>query len=210
MSDEPERIVVVDTSTPLGEELCRLGRAAGYEMTHLSEVGGPSESAPWTAGVRWEQGTLDSPSGWGELLDEHAAAIMIVAERGGEVREAGEQPWGGILEACASAGVRRCVLALPDERQRSPGGRTLGEQLMARAEVFSEAAIWAHLPPIDPAAAPVEEPPESTGDADGCPAVPVGQAAMALLRLAVEEPPDGGGLVECQEVTQLGHAVMIQ
>jgi nucleoside-diphosphate-sugar epimerase len=57
----PEDVVVAGGSGFVGQQICRLGRQAGWDITSLSKTGMPAESDPWVAGIEWWAVDLSRP-----------------------------------------------------------------------------------------------------------------------------------------------------
>ncbi len=202
------RILVAPGTGRLGRELCRLGRAAGHELTSLSADGKPGSEAPWHAGVEWVEVGADRPALSGARLEAGARLVVLEGWRGLLGAADGEQPAiGELLDRCAAAGLERVVYAT-EGRRRTDADRAADEREVGRRRAeFAAGSILVQLPEVTAEADVVEADalPEAPTP---CPALPVGQAAMALLRAAVE--PDLEGPVDCRAATRLGYAAMIQ
>lgn len=176
--------IAVAGSNDIALEVCRLGRAAGHDMMNLSASGPPDRDQPWIHGVEW----LSSATDPDRIRDRLEASDVVVIPSSAADSDA-------VVAALAAldgqAGPRRAVLVRTDadgSLQTPACAETVELDLPPLREVPAEADDRAH-----------------GSDGDG---IPVGQAAMAILRAAVE--PDHDGHLSPEEVAELGRAVMIQ
>jgi hypothetical protein len=216
---ESHDILVIPGTPPLGREVCRLGRAAGHDMTSLSAEGRPDIAEPWLAGVEWAN--VDSTP-FSVPRDRIKKGASLVCLPGQYAPEAPAPPeLTRLLDDASDKSAARIVYATTGRRSDDAEPTPSEELVLQRADEFTAAATVLQLPTIDPAADPVEGPdltdPTDRGPATDTPApdetghcaeVPVGQAGMAVLRASVE--PETTGLISCRAATRLGYAAMIQ
>lgn len=201
-------ILVAPGTTPLGREVCRLGRAAGHEMTSLSREGRPTGGDSWLHGVAWSTGNPTEP---GELASagDGASAVILLPPDDERQPAVAREHLRDLLTAWEQAGVDRVVYVTAGHTDEAEPP-TDEEQLVVEGDAEGGGGRLAVRLPVVDETADVVEPSEeaSTASDRRCPPIPVGQAAMAVLRIAAE--PDRAGTVSCREATELGHAVMIQ
>ncbi len=219
MTTENHEILVVPGTTNLGREVCRLGRAADHEMTSFSSKGRPDIAEPWLAGVEWKNVDSTPFSVPRDRIKDGARLVCLPGQPASGAPAPSELT--RLLDDASDRSAARLVYATTG--RQSPEVRpTPSEQLvLRRIEEFASGTTVLQLPSLDPAADPVEGPkladaadtdrsPDSSEleDPYNCPAVPVGQAGMAVLRAAVQ--PETTGLIGCRAATRLGYAAMIQ
>ena len=206
MPPTPLDILVAPGTSPLGREVCRLGRAAGHEMTSLGVDGRPSSDAPWLHGVAWSTGDPTASEELQRAVDGQSGLILLPSgDREGRPAVAGGD-LDDLIAAAGNAGLERIVYATVGDAGEA-GEPTADERRIVEAGDLARGGVAVRLPAVE-SEAPVVERSADDADASGCPPIPVGQAAMALLRAAAED--ERTGLIGCGAATKLGHAVMIQ
>jgi len=205
MPHESKPILVAPGTTPLGREVCRLGRSAGHEMTSLAADGRPAREAPWLHGVAWSTGDATDRADLSRAVGDQAAVLLLPAGHA-EGRPAIDGPaLDQLLDDCRHRGVDR-LLYVTVGRDGNAGEPSDHDRTLVAGE---DCGLVVQLPEVDERADVVEATATDGHDSDRrCPPIPVGQAAMAVLRAAVE--PGHGDLIGCREATELGYAVMIR
>lgn len=184
-----ERLTIaVAGSDALAIEICRLGRAAGHDVVSLSAEGRPERDEPWIHGVEWAPAPSDDAAAPSVPEGTDVLVALSTARDLAELYEA-------VGELAIDEGPRRLVQVVAST-ETPTGAPERSESLELRLPPIAD-------PPEPEGASGEAPPPDPTGDA-----IPVGQAAMAILRAAVE--PDREGRLDPDEVAELGRSVMIQ
>ena len=170
-------------------------------MISMSREGKPDLDEPWIQGVEWTSGATGSLDDLRDQLADGATVVLRADALGPEAAEVAE-----MIEACAAAEVERLVHVTTGHASSPTSEETDASQrrLLDLDDSFRLGSVVLRLPEILAGAAPVGDDREE----EGCPPIPLGQGAMAVVRTAVE--PDHRGIIDCREATDLGFSVMLQ
>lgn len=169
----------------LALEVCRLGRAAGHDIVSVRDSGRPNRDEPWLEGVDWTTPPADD-EGPGDLV-AGADAVVVLDHPSTLPSVAGE-----VGTRDPDAAPSRIVLVDGES-----------ETLEASA---SSRIVGLELPPLGGGSS--SRPGGERSREIESDAIPIGQAAMAIVRAVVE--PDCDGPLSAEEVAELGRSVMIQ
>ena len=217
MPPPPLRIFLAGATGFIGREVARLGRAAGHRIVGLSPAGRPALEEPWVEGIEWLTGDAAEPGDWDDALAKSDVIIDVMSRRGSEAK-GGAEPTGRLFDNARRARVGRFVhvTAAAD----FPGAsddyltscRRREQELIESTDADAPRLVIVRLPPVYGAGRPgsLAALPllRLAGRDHRCKPIPVGQAAMAILRASIE--PDHEGIIDCPEAVDLGNAVMLQ
>jgi len=181
--------IAVAGADELAMEICRLGRAAGHDIVNLSERGRPDRDERWTQGVEWTR-TLSGDPVEDSVIER--SDVLVALSTASDLAALLE----GVSRLELDRGPRRLVHVVASSDV--PG------EVPDRSESIELVLPLLAAPPAELNESTPKAPVDDAGDGR----IPVGQAAMAVLRAAVE--PDREGHLGPDEVAELGRSVMIQ